>query len=409
VNCQENASDADRQRPPSIGIKGPFSSPDFPEMQKFEQSVSLAMARAAALCQAFQTRTLSPKASLVTIVEELQVIVEELQATYKDVWVQQATLWDRQERILQENERYSSFFQFITEGALFTNGEGLITVANEALGQLLNLPEPALVGLSLLDFVPLELRLEFKARLRSLPQQRVIQNWDTVLQLPSGAFLSVRLSVKWCLTVSGEELCWLVRGRPQYYPPSSPLPPSQSLKNQELEQSTAALTAINQQLRTEVEARRRAEQALQRQARQDQLLHAIANRVRSSLELDQVLTATVTEVRHLLDVDRVMILQFKDNGTKLVATESRNEVYPSLLAKAYQEPCFQPRSIDHYRQGGVRALEDILTDNAQLHPCLVETLKAHDVRALLLVPILQQNQIWGMVVAHHCRAPRPWR
>ena len=50
------------------------------------------MARAAALCQAFQTQTLSPKATLATIVEELQVIVEKLQATYQDVWMQQATL-----------------------------------------------------------------------------------------------------------------------------------------------------------------------------------------------------------------------------------------------------------------------------------------------------------------------------
>jgi len=161
-------------------------------------------------------------------------------------------------------------------------------------------------------------------------------------------------------------------------------------------------------LRNEVEARRRAEHALQLQARQDQLLPPIANRVRSSLEIDQVLTATVSEVRQLLDVDRVMILQFRGDGTKLVATESRNKVYPSLLAKSYREPCFQPHSIDHYRQGGVRAIEDILTDDVQLHPCLVETLKTHNVRALLLVPILQQDEIWGMVVAHHCRAPRPW-
>ena len=114
--------------------------------------------------------------------------------------------------------------------------------------------------------------------------------------------------MKWCLIASGEELCWLVRDRPQYRPPSNPLPPYQSQEDQELQQSTVALTAINQQLRNEVEARRRAEHALQLQARQDQLLHTIANRVRSSLEIDQVLTATVSEVRQLLDVDRVMIL-----------------------------------------------------------------------------------------------------
>ena len=32
-----------------------------------------------------------------------------------------------------------------------------------------------------------------------------------------------------------------------------------------------------------------------------------------------------------------------------------------------------------------------------------------DVRALLLVPILQNEQLWGLLIAHHCCAPRPWQ
>jgi diguanylate cyclase (GGDEF)-like protein len=366
------------------------------------------MRQANALLQGIQAQPPSPRDTLETIVEELQVIVEELQSTYEEFWIQQETLWERQERILRENDRYSSFFQFISEGAMFTDGEGLITIANRALGELLQLPEHGLVGTSILTFVPLGMKSDFWSRLRSLSQQTVIQNWETVLHLHNGEFLPVTLSVKGCPTLEGEELCWLVRDRsvPQAAE-ASPLA-TQNPDSQNIVQSTAALTAINQQLRSEVEARKRAEQALQFKARQEQLLHTIANRIRRSLELDQVLTATVAEVQQLLQVDRVMILQFMADGTKLVATEARNEVYPSLLKQAYQEPCFHEQGIEHYRQGRLRAFEDILAEDAQLHPCLVETLLTHEVRALLLIPILQQDRVWGMLVVHHCSHPRPW-
>jgi diguanylate cyclase (GGDEF)-like protein/PAS domain S-box-containing protein len=388
--------------------KGHCALPARSEVQSLEQSVALALARAEALRQAFQAKTVSPGASPTTLLEELQAIVEELQINYEKIWAQQQTIWDRQEQILQENQRYSTFFRVATEGALFTDEEGFITVANQASGQLLNVAEAALVGQSLLSFVPLGMKSEFQLRLRSLPLQDSIQNWNTVLQLQDGAFLPVSLNVKRCSGPNGEELCWLVRDRNSRLTSSDLKASPQHQDDHNSKQHTTDLTAINQRLRQEVEARKQAEQSLQLQAKQDQLLHTIANRVRSSLELDQVLTITVTEIQKLLNVDRVMVLQFKADGTKLVATEARKNVYPSLLHMAFQEPCFHAPGIEHYRQGRLRAFEDIEADDVPLHPCLVETLKTHDVRALLVVPILQQDQVWGMLVAHHCRTPRPW-
>lgn len=366
------------------------------------------MVKAEAPCQTFQAQPSSLTEALKTIVEELRVIVEELEKTYEDILEQQKPLQDSQEQILRDNERYSSLFQFIPDGAVFTDGEGSITIANPAMGQLLDVPETALVGQSLLSFVPPRLESEFWLQLRSLAQKGATQNWDTILYRHDGEFVPVTLSVKRGSTLEGEDLCWLVRNRCD--PPAAETSPpfAQNPSIQDAAQSTAALAAINQQLRSEVEARKRAEQALQLQAKQDHLLHTIANKVRSSLELDQVLAITVTEVRQLLDVDRVMILQFRADGTKLVATEACNDVCQSLLNLAFREPCFHEQGIEHYRQGKVRAFEDIWADDVHLHPCLVETLKKHEVKALLLVPILQQDRVWGMLVAHHCRRPRPW-
>jgi hypothetical protein len=130
VNRQEDASKADCVAPPANMSKGHCALPARSEVQSLEQSVALAMARAEALRQAFQAKTVSPEASLTTLLEKLQDIVEELQINYEKVWTQQKTIWDRQERILQENQRYSTFFKVAIECALFTDEKGFMPAAN---------------------------------------------------------------------------------------------------------------------------------------------------------------------------------------------------------------------------------------------------------------------------------------
>jgi diguanylate cyclase (GGDEF)-like protein/PAS domain S-box-containing protein len=412
VSSQEEVGDADCLNTYSIddiNDPGPFSVPDSLKIQQFEQIVFAAMARAEKLRLAFQAETTFSGAFVETILKELQTLIEELQMNFQEIWVQpEVALLENQAQAFEKNQRYRTFFEVVPEGALFTDGEAFIKAANQAFGQILHWPESWLVGQSLLAWMPPERQADLRLHLQTLHQQGAVQNWETVLRRRDGVMVQVALSVKQCPPPHGDEFCWLVRNRSPSPDSETPSAPSQGQAEHNIEQRTAALAIVNQQLQAEIEARKQAEQALQFQARQNQLVHDIASRIRSSLELNQVLQATVTEVRQLLDVDRVIVLQFEAINTKLVATEARNECYPSLLAQAYKEPCFQAQGIEHYRQGRVRAFEDILAEAVQLHPCLVETLKSHDVRALLLVPILQHDQVWGMLVAHHCRCPRPW-
>jgi PAS domain S-box-containing protein len=48
-------------------------------------------------------------------------------------------------------------------------------------------------------------------------------------------------------------------------------------------------------------------------------------------------------------------------------------------------------------------------DIADLEPCYVQLLTPFQVKANLAVPILQGEQLWGLLIAHHCSAPRPWQ
>ena len=51
--------------------------------------------------------------------------------------------------------------------------------------------------------------------------------------------------------------------------------------------------------------------------------------------------------------------------------------------------------------------ENIQTSNLQ--PCHIEFLAGLQVVANLVVPILQGNNLWGLLIAHHCSAPRVWQ
>ncbi|NJL66493.1 MAG: GAF domain-containing protein [Microcoleus sp. SM1_3_4] len=41
-------------------------------------------------------------------------------------------------------------------------------------------------------------------------------------------------------------------------------------------------------------------------------------------------------------------------------------------------------------------------------PCLAEFMEQIQVRAKLVAPIIQQGQVWGLLIAHQCDRPRDW-
>jgi diguanylate cyclase (GGDEF)-like protein len=69
--------------------------------------------------------------------------------------------------------------------------------------------------------------------------------------------------------------------------------------------------------------------------------------------------------------------------------------------------CFAEKYVKYYRQGRVRAIADV--DTADIADCHRELLKSFDVRANLVMPVAYQDQLWGLLIAHHCRGPRPWQ
>lgn len=148
--------------------------------------------------------------------------------------------------------------------------------------------------------------------------------------------------------------------------------------------------------------------ALQQKIEHEQLLSAIAARIRQSLDLHTILQTTVAEVRQLLQVDRVLIFRLEANWDGIVLVESvDSHQWLSLLGTKIHDPCFPDIYGGSPAQVQVAAIDDIRT--ADLTPCHRELLIQFQVQANLVVPILQEERVWGLLVAHHCCGPRHWK
>jgi PAS domain S-box-containing protein len=153
--------------------------------------------------------------------------------------------------------------------------------------------------------------------------------------------------------------------------------------------------------------RRKAEEALALEHQRSQLLSAITLRVRQSLNVDEILNTTVAEVREFLRTDRVLIYRFTPNGTGTVVVESVGRQWASLLHETIQDECFQEELWKKYCQGEIQTTDDV--EQSELAPYHKEMLARLQVRANLVVPILDNEQLWGLLIAHQCSAPRHWR
>jgi len=147
-------------------------------------------------------------------------------------------------------------------------------------------------------------------------------------------------------------------------------------------------------------------QQLFKQTRREQLVAQITQQVHASLDLAEIFQVTVEEIRDFLQTDRVVLYRFDEDWNGCVVIESVAEGWEALFNREIDDPCFQVKSAPLYANGRVLAIQDIET--AEMTPCYREMLRSFQVRANLVIPILNQDHLWGLLIAHHCRSSRSW-
>jgi diguanylate cyclase (GGDEF)-like protein/PAS domain S-box-containing protein len=157
----------------------------------------------------------------------------------------------------------------------------------------------------------------------------------------------------------------------------------------------------------EITARKQAEENLKRQAERERLMAAVQGRIRRSLNLNTILSTTVEEVRQILLCDRVLVYRFNHDWSGAIVAESVRTPWQVALGTTIYDPCFSQEFVQTYQEGRIHVVDDL--DTAKLAPCHYRLLAQFQVKANLVVPILQGEQLWGLLVAHHCAAARSWQ
>ncbi|MEL6502211.1 MAG: methyl-accepting chemotaxis protein, partial [Cyanobacteria bacterium J06623_1] len=147
------------------------------------------------------------------------------------------------------------------------------------------------------------------------------------------------------------------------------------------------------------------------EAEREKLKADITLRIRRSLKLEDIYKTAVREIRQALKTDRVVIYEFNPetwDGT--VVSESVSAGFPKMKGAYIEDPCFRERQVQMYKNGRVRAIANIYDDaGLKKADCYVQMLEKFAVKANLVAPILIQDNLMGLLIAHNCETPREWQ
>ncbi|MEH1925019.1 GAF domain-containing sensor histidine kinase [Nostoc sp.] len=212
------------------------------------------------------------------------------------------------------------------------------------------------------------------------------------------------------------------------------------------------------------------EDALKKQISQERLLNQVTTQIRKSLDLPVIMATAITQVREFLELDRLVIYKFAGsqvntqpyqsdtiplNETALttgmeLSVREPCEIYFSIhenngehspfvsvnnktLLEDYQqyggyivyearatdaissvlnyteENCFIRTSQcwEKYCQGFTLAVDDVEKTYA-LEECLLNFLRECQVKAKFAAPIIFEDKLWGLLIAHQCDRPHQW-
>ncbi|MGJ5676298.1 MAG: GAF domain-containing protein [Nostochopsis sp.] len=137
------------------------------------------------------------------------------------------------------------------------------------------------------------------------------------------------------------------------------------------------------------------------------LLTNILHFLRQCSTSEELFNITVQQARLALTADRVVIYKFNTcTGGKVIA-ESVVNGFPVTLGNSIHDSCIPPNLIEAYIKGRILIINNALeADLSAEHLRLMERLQ---IKANLVVPIIKNEQLFGFLIAHHCRNTHIWQ
>ncbi len=178
------------------------------------------------------------------------------------------------------------------------------------------------------------------------------------------------------------------------------------------------------------------EDALSKQIAQERLLNRFTTQIRKSLDLSVIMTTALAQVREFLELDRLVIYKFDDSNVNRNHTSIPNlssasasvtatkqyvdykgcivyevrasDTIPSVL-NCEEKNCFTPTTEcwTKFLKGFTLAVNDVYKTYVN-EKCLLNFLQEVKVRAKLVAPIMFENKLWGLLIAHQSYSARNW-
>ena len=143
------------------------------------------------------------------------------------------------------------------------------------------------------------------------------------------------------------------------------------------------------------------------EVQQTRLISQLAGaRVRTMQDSESLFEQAVQGAKTILAADRVVIYRFNPDWSGYISTEAVSTGFPIALADKIEDACIGDNLIEAYWQGRVVATEDVF--NAGFHPDHLKLMTRLQIRANLVTPILKDNQLYGLLIAHHCTTTHKW-
>ena len=170
-------------------------------------------------------------------------------------------------------------------------------------------------------------------------------------------------------------------------------------------------------------------------AQQERAIAKLTQKIQQYQDIRDIFRTATNEVRQLLECDRVVVYQFKEDWSGEVLAESMSSGWVSVMqlqetdeelystemnasstcTLKYLEASSALDNDTYFKvnQGGdysrgkkFQVVNDVYT--AGFSPCYLQSLEKYQAKAYIIVPIFQENKLWGLFAAYQNSGAREW-
>lgn len=141
-------------------------------------------------------------------------------------------------------------------------------------------------------------------------------------------------------------------------------------------------------------------------AERSRLLQEIALDISQAEDVGEIMQIAVESSKGILQADRVIYHQFDENWQGKIVAEAVDERFPQILNREFDDT-FAEGYVDKYRQGQTKAISNIY--EADLNEYHIKMLEQLAVVASLVTPVVADDRLAGLLIAHQCSEARTWQ